>query len=209
MLQALLSFAVVAGLLTLVPGLDTALVLRAALSRSRRHAFATAIGIGCGTLVWGVAAAAGVSALLAASELVYTVLRIVGAIYLLWMGVGMVRAAFRQPSPAFATTTDDAPQRVFGAWARGLGTNLLNPKVGMFYVAMLPQFVPEGAPHLLMGCLLAMVHNIEGMLWFTVIICAAGSARKWLNRDGVRRAMDAVTGTVVVGFGLKLATGHQ
>ncbi|MEV0465646.1 LysE family translocator [Nocardia tengchongensis] len=209
MLHAALSFAVVAGLLTLVPGLDTALVLRAALSSSRRCAFATAIGIGCGTLVWGAAAALGVSVLLTASEVAYTVLRIVGAIYLAWMGIGMLRAAFRHPAAIFAAAVDDSPRTLGGAWSRGLGTNLLNPKIGVFYVAMLPQFLPDGVPHLLMGCTLAMVHNLEGMLWFTVIICAASFARTWLNRDSVRRAMDAITGTVVVGFGVKLAISNE
>ncbi|MEV4123926.1 LysE family translocator [Nocardia sp. NPDC049707] len=209
MVHALLSFAVVAGLLTLVPGLDMALVLRAAVSRGRRYAFATAVGIGSGTLVWGAAAAVGVSVLLTTSELAYTVLRIAGAIYLVWMGTRMIRDGLLYRGAILQDAVDDSPQGVFGAWARGLGTNLLNPKVGVFYVAMLPQFLPAGVPHLLMGCALAVVHNVEGMLWFTTIITAAGLAKTWLSRDTVRRAMDMVTGTVLVGFGLKLATSHQ
>lgn len=208
MLHALLSFAAVAGLLTLVPGLDTALVLRAAVGRGRRQAFATALGIGSGTLVWGAAAAAGVSALLTASELAYTLLRGAGALYLCWMGITMVRAAFR-PRPAVTAPSGEAPGTVFASWAKGLGTNLLNPKVGVFYVAMLPQFLAPGVPHLVMGCALALVHNVEGMAWFTVIICAAGAAKAWLDRDSVRRVMDVITGTVVVGFGLKLATSRR
>ncbi|MGW5106324.1 LysE family translocator [Nocardia sp. NPDC004123] len=208
MLHSLLSFAVVAGLLTLVPGLDTALVLRAAVSRGRRYAFASAVGIGCGTLVWGAAAAVGVSVLLTASELAYTVLRTAGAIYLVWMGIAMVRDGLRHPSTPEAAV-DDSSRSTFGAWVRGLGTNLLNPKVGVFYAAMLPQFLPDGVPHLLMGCALAVVHNVEGMLWFTVIISAAGAAKTWLNRETVRRAMDTVTGAILVGFGLKLATSHR
>ncbi len=208
-MHALLSFAVVAGLLTLVPGLDTALVLRAAVSRGRRYAFGTAIGIGSGTLVWGVAAAAGVSALATASELAYTVLRIAGATYLVWMGLTMIRDGLRRREVDPTDAVSDSPRSVFGAWARGLGTNLLNPKVGVFYVAMLPQFLPDSVPPLLMGCALAVVHNIEGMLWFTAIITVAELARTWLSRDSVRRAMDAVTGVVLVGFGMKLAAGHR
>lgn len=208
-LHSLLSFAVVAGLLTLVPGLDTALVLRAAVSHGRRHAFASAVGIGCGTLVWGVVAAAGVTVLLTASELAYTVLRVAGAVYLVWMGVAMIRNGLRRRSTTSEVAADDSPRGVFGAWTRGLGTNLLNPKVGVFYAAMLPQFLPDGVPHLLMGCMLAAVHNIEGMLWFAVIISAAGAARRWLNREAVRRAMDTVTGAVLVGFGLRLAASHR
>lgn len=95
MTSALLSFAVVAGLVTIVPGLDTALVLRAALTRGRRVAFATALGVNTGVLVWGVAAAAGLSALLTASQLAFTVLRYAGAAYLVWFGVSMIRKARR------------------------------------------------------------------------------------------------------------------
>ncbi|MEV6071141.1 LysE family translocator [Nocardia sp. NPDC052001] len=207
--HALLSFAVVAGLLTLVPGLDTALVLRAAISRGRGYAFATAIGIGTGTLVWGVAAAAGVSLLLTASELAYTSLRIAGAIYLAWMGITMIRDGLRKRATNPQATLDDSPPSAFGAWARGLGTNLLNPKVGVFYIAMLPQFLPDGVPPLLMGSLLALIHNIEGMLWFTALITAATLAKTWLSRDSVRRTMDTLTGTVLIAFGLKLAADHR
>lgn len=96
-----------------------------------------------------------------------------------------------------------------GAWARGALTNLLNPKIGVFYVALLPQFLPQEAPPLLGGLLLAMVHNAEGMLWFTVLIFGAGAARSWLERPPARRVIDRVTGTVLVGFGLRLALSPQ
>ncbi|GAB0108545.1 LysE family translocator [Nocardia sp. JMUB6875] len=209
MMQALLSFAVVAGMLTVVPGLDTAIVLRAAVSRGRRYAFATALGVGSGTLVWGVAAAAGVSALVAASQVGYTALRIAGALYLIWMGIGMIRQGFRHSDLTQAAAEPDSSGGMLGAWARGLGTNLLNPKMGVFYIAMLPQFLPPGAPPLLMGCALAVVHNLEGMAWFTAVILAAGLAKTWLSRDSVRRMMDTVTGTVLVAFGVKLAASHR
>ncbi|WP_405145810.1 LysE family translocator [Nocardia salmonicida] len=209
MVRDLLSFAVVAGLLTIVPGLDTALVLRAAVSRGRRCAFATAVGIGSGTLVWGVAAAAGVSALVTASELGYTVLRVAGAIYLVWMGTSMIRDGLRHSLTVPETAGNHSSEDLFEAWARGLGTNLLNPKVGVFYVAVLPQFLSEEVSPLLMGCALALVHNVEGMLWFAAIIIAASRAKAWLSRDVVRRTMDTLTGTIVVGFGLKLAASHR
>ncbi|MFJ9370275.1 LysE family translocator [Nocardia sp. NPDC101769] len=206
MVHALLSFAVVAGLLTIVPGLDTALVLRAAVIRNRQHAFATALGIGSGTLIWGAAAAVGASALLTASDLAYTTLRIVGAIYLIWMGIGMLRGALHRSQATIGSRENDSARTVLGAWARGAGTNLLNPKVGVFYMAMIPQFIPVDAPHLPMGIALAALHNLEGMLWFTANILAAGSAKTWLGRNQVRRTLDALTGTVLIAFGMKLAT---
>ncbi|WP_194900188.1 LysE family translocator, partial [Catenulispora pinisilvae] len=94
-LHTLLSFALVAGLITIIPGLDTAVVLRSALTSGRRQAFAAAFGINAGALVWGAAAATGVSVLLTASHAAYTGLRVVGAVSLLWMGIGMLRAARR------------------------------------------------------------------------------------------------------------------
>lgn len=207
--HALLSFAAVAALITVIPGLDTAIVLRNALTLGRGPAFATAAGIGTGSLIWGAAAATGVSVLLAASHAAYLALRVAGACYLVWMGAGMIRSA-RKPAADPADTAEESPattgRRAGGtAYLRGLGTNILNPKVGAFYVAMLPQFIPAHTSHLAMGLALAGIHDVEGMLWFTVVILAAHKARVWFARDRVRRGLDAVTGTVLVAFGLELA----
>ncbi|GLX00018.1 LysE family translocator [Microtetraspora sp. NBRC 16547] len=240
--SALASFAVVAGLMTIVPGLDTALVLRSAITGGRRQAFATALGVNTGVLVWGAGAAVGVSALLTASQTAYTVLRLAGAAYLVWFGATMVLRTLRGRAAtsnavttnSVTTTTDEAgrteaaggavapgtspetgPETGLvtgpgGAWARGLVTNLLNPKVGVFYVAMLPQFIPADAPHLLTGLLLALVHNVEGMAWFTLLIFGTHLARAWLSGARVHRVIDRVTGAVLVGFGLRLAlSGNQ
>ena len=132
--SALLSFALLAGLLTILPGLDTALVLRSALTQSRRHAYATALGIMSGTFAWGAAAAVGAAALLAASELAFTVLKLVGAGYLVYLGVSMIIASFRRHP---TVTVDSEPKPLGSLWAaygRGAFTNLLNPKVGVFYI---------------------------------------------------------------------------
>jgi threonine/homoserine/homoserine lactone efflux protein len=210
--SAIASFAVVAGLLTIVPGLDTALVLRSAATRGRTHAFATALGISTGALAWGAAAACGATALLTVSHGAYTALRIAGAIYLLWMGVGMLRAL--RGEQVLAVRRDPQTMRLSGSYLRGLTTNLLNPKIGVFYTAMLPQFIPEGAPHLATGLLLALVHDIEGMAWFALLILGAHQIgallrRLRLSRRAVRRSMDAVTGTVLIGFGLELALSER
>jgi threonine/homoserine/homoserine lactone efflux protein len=234
--SVVLPFALVAGLVTITPGLDTALVLRATLRHGRANAYATAVGIGIGCLVWGVGAAVGISALLTTSTAAYTVVRVVGAAYMIWLGVGMLRAAWRRPRAhgsgptaepsaaepsaaepsAVETTAAGAAQAGGGAaraeppgsnWAAfrsGLLTNLLNPKVGAFYIAMLPQFIPAGASQVGTGALLAGVHVAEGLVWFTVLILAATAARAWLARPTTQRAVDAVAGTAVVGFALKL-----
>jgi threonine/homoserine/homoserine lactone efflux protein len=208
LLQAVFSFAVVAGLLTLVPGMDTALVLRSSISRSRRFAFATAMGISTGAMIWGVAAAVGVSALLAASETAYRLLTIAGAAYMIWLGLSLLWKSLRHGKAAAAPAAEAlVPGRseLFTGWLTGTGTNLLNPKVGVFYIATIPQFIPAGESPLLVGVLLAGVHCVLAMAWFTLLIFGTGYASRWLKGARSIRIIDSITGTVLVGFGLKLA----
>lgn len=203
--EALLQFAVVAALLTVIPGMDTVLVLRTAISRGRGPAFATAAGICTGTVAWGVAAAAGASALLAASEAAFTVLKIVGACYMAWLGISMFVKTFRTGTTA-STEIPEAGRSVRMAWLTGVTTSLLNPKVGVFYMAMIPQFLPQDVPTLLMGVLLPLVHNAEGMLWFAGIILATRYARRWLQSPSVAKATDRIAGVVLVAFAAKIAS---
>jgi threonine/homoserine/homoserine lactone efflux protein len=208
--SAVLSFALVAGLVTIIPGLDTALVLRVAVVEGRRFAYATALGVCSGALVWGAAAAAGISVLLTASTVAYTAMRIVGAVYLVYLGATMLRDALRKPS-VVASDSVPASGSWWRAYRRGMTTNLLNPKVGVFYVAMLPQFLPADTPALPMGVLLAFIHDVEAMLWFALLIGGVGLARRWLTGGGraavrIRRWTDAVAGAVLVALGLRLAT---
>ncbi len=211
--SAVLSFAAIAGLLTIVPGLDTAFVVRTAVTQGRRSGFAAALGIGTGVLAWGICAAVGISALLAASQLAYDALRLAGAAYLLWLGAGMLWASWRrrgEEARAAATAGRvPGPAGALASWWKGTLTNLLNPKVGVFYLAMLPQFIPARAPHLLSGVLLAGVHDVEGMAWFALLISAVHWARHWLSGGRVHRVMDRVTGVVLIGFGLRLALSRR
>jgi threonine/homoserine/homoserine lactone efflux protein len=201
---AVLGFAVVAAALTVTPGLDTALVLRSALTGGRREAMATGAGIVAGLFVWGAAAAVGVSALVAASEAAHAVLRYAGTAWLLWFGGRLIARAVRgsasAPEPAGA-----AAGSTWTAARAGLLTNLLNPKVGVFYLALLPQFVPAGADPLLVGLLLAAVHGALSLAWFGLLTLLAGALHRWLSRPHTVRMVDGVTGAVLVGFGVRLA----
>jgi threonine/homoserine/homoserine lactone efflux protein len=202
---AVLSFAIVAGLITIIPGLDTAMVLRAAIAHGRKQAFATALGINTGALIWGAGAAVGVSALVTASTVAYTAPRAAGAVYMIWLGARLLRNALRTDEVASAVTLQVVvPPGTLRSWLRGLMTNLLNPKIGAFYVAVLPQFIPAHTSHLAVGLLLAFVHDLEGMAWFTAIILGSHSIRTVLNRRSARRAADGITGATLIGFGLKL-----
>jgi threonine/homoserine/homoserine lactone efflux protein len=205
---AVATFALVALALTLTPGLDSALVLRSALTKGRREAAATGAGIIAGLFVWGAAAAVGVSALLTASHIAYEVLRYVGAAYLVWFGIRLLSRALRRNTGAV-----DADVVVQGsAWRaarQGLATNLLNPKVGVFYVALLPQFIPPHDNPLAVGLLLAGEHGLITVAWFAVLIVLASALGRWLRRPATVRAIDAVTGTALLGFGLKLALSDR
>jgi threonine/homoserine/homoserine lactone efflux protein len=229
------SFALVVGLVTIIPGLDTALVVRTTVTQGRRRGFAAAFGINTGVLIWGAAAAVGVSALLAASQLAYDVIRAAGAAYLVWLGTAMLLRTWRHRDTARpdtarrhaarrhaarpdaarpdATSTPQAtsrtPDSVVRTWLRGATANLLNPKIGAFYLAMLPQFIPAHSSHLLMGLALAGIHDVEGLVWFTTLISAVHLARRFLDGSRVHKIMDRITGTVLIGFGLKLALSSR
>jgi threonine/homoserine/homoserine lactone efflux protein len=197
-LSSLGSFVVVVGLLTLTPGMDTALILRTAAVGAPRRAWGVVLGIQSGTLVWGVLTSAGITALLTASRLAYDVLRWAGACYLIWMGLSMLWAARRHKAEPQAVV--EAP-----GFRRGLLTNLLNPKMGAFYVALLPQFIPPDVAPFAFGVLLTGIHIVLGTAWSAVLVGLAHRLRVLLRRPAARRVLDRITGTVITAFGLRLA----
>lgn len=201
--DALLAFAAVVAILTITPGLDTALVLRSATIAGPRRAWGAITGIVLGCLAWGVLASAGVGAIVAASHTAYTVLKVAGAAYVTWIGARMVWAAVRGKAalPDAATAGD-----TFVAGLRqGALTNLLNPKIGAFYVALLPQFIPHEASAVVWGVTLAGVHAALGVVWLGALALVAARARAWLRRPRTARVIDGVAGTAIVGLGVKLA----
>jgi len=205
-LDVLWAFGVVVALLTITPGLDTALVLRSAAVAGQRRAWGAIIGIVTGCLVWGVLAAVGIAAVLAASTTAFTILKFAGAAYMVWIGVRLVTSAVRGHTQLPDATT---PGNTFLAGAgQGFLTNLLNPKVGAFYVALLPQFIPEDAPHLTWGIALAALHALLGVIWLGTLALFAGRIRPWLQQPRVTRGIDAGVGVVITGFGVKLALTH-
>ncbi|MHB1219590.1 MAG: LysE family translocator [Alphaproteobacteria bacterium] len=200
-MTSLLAFVLAASLLAVTPGLDTAMVLRiAALEAPRRAIFAMA-GIVAGCLVWGGAVALGLGALLAASETAYTALKWAGAVYLVWLGIGLIRNP-RATLDAGETVAEPRRQNWF---ARGLLTNLLNPKIGIFYVSFLPQFVPEGMPVGGTIFLLAAIHATLTALWLGCLIIASAPLRRVLARPSAVRTMDRLAGGLFIAVGAKLA----
>jgi threonine/homoserine/homoserine lactone efflux protein len=213
--HALIAFAATAALLTITPGLDTALVLRTAAVEGRQRAMLAGAGICLGCLTWGLAASLGIGLLFTASRLTYNGLRLVGAGYLIFLGVKMFRAPSVCPiespwsspvSGRYASGSGRAGSRWF---ARGLLTNLLNPKVGVFYLTFLPQFVPPATNVAWFSMLLAAIHALEGILWFALLTLATGLFTQWLRCSGVAALLDRVTGAILVGCGIILIVREQ
>jgi RhtB (resistance to homoserine/threonine) family protein len=189
-------------LLTITPGADMAMVSRSVFLGGRAAAFATTLGIAAGCMLWALASAAGVAAILAASETAYDTLRLVGAAYLVWLGVQSLLAARRAHAPDLA---EGGERRAYSPFRQGLITNLFNPKIALFYTTFLPQFIRPGDPVLLLSIAMATVHIVLGIVWLTAYAWLLDRAVEAFRGSRVRRALDAVTGAVLVGLGIRVA----
>jgi threonine/homoserine/homoserine lactone efflux protein len=195
---AILAFAAVALLGVMTPGLDTMVVLRHALLGGRTVGIAVVLGVSLGCLVWGTASTLGLTALLVASETAYRVVQLLGAAYLIWLGASGLWRSVRHRGAG-----PELEVRVAGAgrgFRAGFVTNLLNPKVGVFYMSLLPQFLPVGG-HVGWGALLVAMHITIGLGWLAGLVVVAGRARRVLSRERVRRWLDRATAGVLLGLG--------
>ncbi len=200
----LLAFIGVVQLAAMSPGPDFVLVTRHAALSGRRAGIAAAAGIACGVFAWAVVAAFGVAALLAASAVAFSIVKLAGAAYLAYLGLKSLRAALRGGRMNSQAQKD----RTVSSWVafrQGLVTNLLNPKCAVFFVALMPQFV-SGQPRLGQTLLLSAVAVLITVVWFTVVATVVGALRRIFESARVRRALDAFTGTVLIALGIRIAT---
>lgn len=199
MLVSLATFTLAATLIVLLPGPDTLVVVRSIVRGGRHSGILTALGNLCGLAIWVMAAALGLAAMLKASEIGYDVLRVVGAGYLVWLGIQAWRSRGRVELPSHGG--------VLGTGFRaGILTDLLNPKVGVFFVAFLPGFIPQGDPVGLVSLLLGGIFVVLTALYWVALLGVAGRVSRWMGTPAVRRRIDAASALVFVGFGLRLAT---
>ncbi|MFK0312558.1 LysE family translocator [Pseudomonas sp. NPDC090233] len=202
--ENLIAFTFAATLLTVTPGLDTALILRTSTVEGRKQGIYAALGINAGCMLWGAAVAFGLGALIAVSELAYDILKYCGAAYLAWLGVNMLL----RPRQSLGTVETDA--RPPANWfLKGMLGNLLNPKVGIFYVSFLPQFIPQGQPLVAWTFGLISIHVMLGLLWAMILIGATQSLAGVLRREKVIQWMDRATGLVFVLFAARLALSRR
>ncbi len=202
MTASLVAAVLALALLTVLPGPDVAVVTRLALSNGRAEAFRGSLGIVSGLLAWGLLVVAGLAALLAASATAYRVVELVGAAYLVLLGV---QAIWRSRTTGSATTAATSALRPAKGFRVGLVTNLLNPKVAVFYTGLLPSLVPPGAPTGLTLVGLVLVHCLLSLAWLTLYAAVLLRAAGVLQRPGIHQALERVTGVVLIGVGARVA----
>jgi threonine/homoserine/homoserine lactone efflux protein len=209
-LRALITFGVASTLVTLLPGPDLMLVLRNAFRGGRRIGWCTAAGTTTGLALWGVAASLGLSSLVAASRIGYDALRVIGAAYLIWLGVATLRS--RQPTVMDGMEGQQPPElrsRPAGAlraYLNGVISDLCNPKVGVFFVAFLPAFIPPHGSVSEFSLLFGLWNAAEVGAYFAVVVWLISRGTGWLRHPRFRRRLEQVTGIVLIGFGIRLAT---
>ncbi len=203
-MTASLAAAVLAlALLTLLPGPDVAVVTRLSLSRGAAEGVRASLGIVTGLLVWGALMVAGLAAVLAASPTAYTVVRLLGAGYLVVLGVqALWRSRSTDARPVGGTPGPGASS----GFRTGVVSNVLNPKIAVFYTGLLPGLVPAGAPHGVTLLGLVLVHCLLSLAWLSLCAAAVGRAAGSLSRPRARQALGRVTGIALVGFGVRVAT---
>lgn len=203
------AFVGIAALLTITPGADMALVAKNAFTRGPRASFATILGICSGLVVHATASALGLSVILAKSARAFAIVKWAGALYLLYLGLMALGRAVRGVS-ASAVSLDrlaggESGSAWWGGYGEGLITNLLNPKVVLFYLTFLPQFIAPGDPVLRTSLLLASIHIAMGLVWLSIYGAALRKLNAAMSRSGFRRALEAATGGLLVALGIRLA----
>jgi threonine/homoserine/homoserine lactone efflux protein len=192
----------VLALLTVVPGPDMAVVTKRAIASGRSEGLRTAAGITTGLLVWGVFTVVGLAAVLEASAEAYFILKILGAAYLAFLGLQALWQS-RRSAPRTAEPTATGSGR---AYLTGLTTNVLNPKIAVFYTGLLPTLAPDGLPTAVGMGLLVLLHAALTLTWLGSYVYLVSRARSVFERPRVRRLLDRVTGVVLIGFGVRVAT---
>jgi threonine/homoserine/homoserine lactone efflux protein len=198
------AFLGVAALIIVTPGQDSALTIRNSLLGGRRSGVLTAVGVSAGQCAWALATSAGIAALLVSSRPAFLALRLLGAAYLVFLGVQALSAAVRRSPTRDVVVSSKRP-----AFRQGLISNLGNPKMAVFFTSLLPQFAPDGGASFAAMLALGLLFCTMTLVWLAAYAAGVARAGAVFRRPRVRRALDAVTGTVLVTLGLRLATERR
>lgn len=207
-----LAFAGIAAVLTITPGADMALVAKNVFTRGPKGSFATILGICSGLFVHATASALGLSAILAKSARAFEIVKWAGAAYLFYLGVMALRRAVKGGAPVNFDVREKTVKKREGWWGgylEGLLTNLLNPKVALFYLTFLPQFIAPGDPVLRVSLFLASLHVAMGLVWLSIYSRALHKLNTKLAGRRVRRTIEAATGGLLMALGAKLVFARR
>ena len=208
MLMQMVTAGGVLALLTLAPGPDMAVVTRRAIASGRAEGLRTASGTVVGLMVWGVLTVAGIATVLAASARAYLVVKLLGAGYLVFLGVQALwhnrRGAPLPAAPGLGGTAGTG-----SAFRTGLFCNLLNPKIAVFYTGLLPTLAPDGLPPASGMALLVLLHAALSLVWLGSFVHMLSKTRSVFEKPRVRRTIDRITGAVLIGFGIQIATANR
>jgi len=195
----LIGYMMAVTLLTITPGVDTALIIQSSLGKTASAAGHAAVGILAGCAAWGLIVAGGLGAVVASSGTVYAALKTMGAAYLVWLGItALLRTAPAVVAPA-------SPKRDAVVWVKkGFIANILNPKVGLFYLSLLPQFIPAGASVGRYALLLVAIHILLSAAWFWLLCMLVRRAQKNMASNRLVLWGEKITGLLFIGFGIKL-----
>lgn len=195
--------------LTISPGVDTILVMRNAAAGGWRLGFLTSLGICMGLFAHATVSALGLSVILLGSAELFTLFKLVGAAYLVYLGVQAIRSALKPKGMTFNDVK--APKAItrWGCFRQGILSNVLNPKPIIFYMAFLPQFIDPSHSALAQSLFMASLHFLIAMVWQTFLALMVHRARVWLARPKVAQVLDGITGLLLLGFGVKLALSQR
>jgi len=208
----IIAFTGIAALLTITPGADTMMILRSVFARGQKAGLLTMIGICSGLFFHATLSALGLSFILVRSAAAFEIVKLLGACYLIYLGTkSLWRAKHAGADTDFSVPENTIAKRRnnWKAFFEGTLTNLLNPKVAIFYLAFLPQFI---SPHdwvIGKSVLLAGIHFTEGIIWYTILIFSLGRMRGLLIRPRVKQGLEALSGTVLIAFGVRLAVERR
>ncbi|WP_332699026.1 LysE family translocator [Halalkalibacter lacteus] len=200
------TFLVLSLFVVMSPGIDTALITKRTISDGRIDGYKMALGITTGSLVHTFAAAFGLSALLMQSAVAFEIVKYVGAIYLIYLGLSSFISRKKKATSAENQYNDEMKKSAF---KQGLFSNILNPKVAMFFLTFLPQFVKTGENATQQLIIMGVIYTLLSISWFFIYVFFITYLREWLMSPKVQRIMDKATGLVLIGFGLKLALDKQ
>ncbi|MED4727898.1 LysE family translocator [Aneurinibacillus migulanus] len=190
--------------LIILPGPDTGLVTQNTIAQGRRGGVQTALGSISGVIIHTLAAVVGLSAIIVKSAFLFSIFKYVGAFYLIYLGI-MSLWAIKKKGIAIEDNKSEKKNASLSAFRQGFLTNVLNPKVAVFFLTFLPQFLEPGSNTFLQFLIMGLTYAALTLIWFLMYVYLIHSINVWMKKPSVQRAIQGISGIVLLSFGIKLA----